>query len=141
MQAAHEMNVGTHPHAESPFAENWGKVMMWIFIISDALIFSSLLAAYGFERYMTPTWPNRWEIFHPGYIAAMTILLLSSSTTMAIAVESLKDGKTAISTLFYLCTLCAGIIFLGMQAYEWHHFIGEGARLSSNPWGVPMFSA
>lgn len=132
-------HVLEHP-APSPFAANWGKVMMWIFIISDGLIFASLLAAYGFERYIHASWPNRWEIFHPAYIAAMTVLLLSSSTTMAIAVEGLKEGKRGLFTFFYLLTFFAGVTFLGMQAYEWHHFIGEGARLTTNPWGVPMFS-
>lgn len=141
MEVAQHLKVGIEQPSESPFAPNWGKVMMWIFIISDALIFSSLLAAYGFERYISGAWPNRWEIFHPGYIVAMTVLLLSSSTTMAIAVESLKEGKKGLSSFFYVLTICAGFVFLGMQAYEWSHFIGEGARLTTNPWGVPMFSA
>ena len=38
-------------------------------------------------------------------------------------------------------TILIGASFLGMQAYEWSHFIHEGARLNSNPWGVPQFSA
>lgn len=141
MEAAHLAGFKDHEASDSPFAPNWGKVMMWIFIISDGLIFSSFLAAYGFERFISPKWPNRWEVFHPAYITAMTILLLSSSTTMAIAVEALKEGKKSLYRFFYLCTVLAGIVFLGMQAVEWSHFIAEGARLTSNPWGVPMFSA
>ena len=141
MEVAHPIDIGLTEQSESPLSPNWGKVMMWIFIISDALIFSSFLAAYGFERYLSPTWPNRWEIFQPSFILAMTILLLSSSTTMAIAVEALKEGKKQLFVSFYIITLLAGITFLGMQAYEWNHFIHEGARLTTNPWGVPMFSA
>lgn len=127
--------------SESPFAPNWGKVFIWIFIVSDALIFGSLLAAYGFLRFVSPSWPNRWEIFHPQFIALMTVLLLSSSATMAISVESLKAGKHGLSRFFYLITFLAGLTFLGLQAYEWSHFIGEGAHLTGNPWGVPLFSA
>jgi len=127
--------------APSAFSANRKTLMMWVFIISDALLFGSFLAAYGFERFISPTWPDRWKIFEPGYLAAMTVLLLSSSTLMAVAVESLKQGLKGRFALFYTLTIACGIVFLGMQAHEWAHFIGEGARLSSNPWGVPLFSA
>lgn len=132
--------MNSNAAAVSPFGNNARKVMMWVFIISDALIFSFFLAVYGFYRFITPAWPNRWAIFEPWYIAAMTILLLSSSTTMAIAVEALKEGKRSLFAAFYWVTFLAGLVFLAMQANEWHHFIGEGARLTSNPWGVPIFS-
>jgi cytochrome c oxidase subunit 3 len=38
-------------------------------------------------------------------------------------------------------TILGGAIFLGCQAYEWWHFIHAGATLTTNPWGVPQFSA
>src|SRR5436190_859659 len=71
---AEKIGHAGHPAAESPFGAEWTRVMMWIFIISDALIFTSFLAAYGFERFISPAWPNRWEIFHPQFILAMMIL-------------------------------------------------------------------
>jgi cytochrome c oxidase subunit 3 len=40
-----------------------------------------------------------------------------------------------------LLTILGGLGFLSCQAYEWTKLIGEGARLSTNPWGVPLFSA
>ena len=43
--------------------------------------------------------------------------------------------------MFLLATIAGGALFLGCQAYEWIHFIEEGARLFANPWGVPQFSA
>jgi len=140
MDAAIKMNPALET-SESPFGQNRGKVMMWVFIVSDALIFASLLVAYGFQRYVSPVWPDRWKIFEPGFICAMTVLLLSSSTTMAIAVEALKEGKKQLFALFYCITILAGFTFLGMQAFEWSHFIEKGASLTGNPWGVPMFSA
>jgi cytochrome c oxidase subunit 3 len=50
-------------------------------------------------------------------------------------------GNKKHVTLFLWLTILGGFSFLGMQAYEWSHFIHEGARLTSNPWGVPQFSA
>ncbi|MCL4513236.1 MAG: cytochrome c oxidase subunit 3 [Candidatus Eremiobacteraeota bacterium] len=126
--------------APSAFSTNRKKTMMWVFIISDALLFGTFLAVYTFERFISPTWPDRWKIFDPGYLAVMTVVLLSSSTFMATAVEGLKQGKMKRFGFFYTITILCGIGFLGMQAHEWAHFIGLGARLNTNPWGVPLFS-
>ena len=42
---------------------------------------------------------------------------------------------------FVVLTALGGAVFLGMQAYEWRHLIGEGARLTANPWGDAAFGA
>lgn len=149
MQSVHKMEPieGIHgpEHTEnfdpSVFGDNRRTLMMWIFIASDALLFGAFLAAYGFIRFVTPSWPDQWKIFDPVYLGAMTVLLLSSSTLMAIAVEAYKNGKKQLFAAFYLLTIVCGFVFLGMQAHEWMHFIAEGARLGSNPWGVPIFSS
>lgn len=125
----------------SPFAVSWQKLMMWAFIISDALLFAGLLAAYGFVRLATPTWPNRTEVFHLELIGIMTFLLISSSATMASAVAAARRAHRSLVIRFLLLTILGGLSFLGMQAYEWTSLIREGAQLHTNPWGVPAFSA
>jgi cytochrome c oxidase subunit 3 len=126
---------------KSPFGTSWNKFMMWIFIISDALTFAGFLVAYGFMRKVAPAWPVQMEVFSPLLITFMTFVLISSSAVMAIAVSAARarDSKTAVKYLFL--TILGGGIFLGCQAYEWAHFIGEKASLTWNPWGVPQFSA
>lgn len=125
----------------SPFGVSWQKLMMWAFIITDALLFAGLLAVYGFVRLASPQWPNRAEIFHLPFIGLMTFLLISSSATMATAVAAARRANRTLVVRFLLLTLLGGVSFLGMQAYEWATLIGEGARLYGNPWGVPAFSA
>lgn len=127
--------------APSPFAMSWQKFMMWLFIVSDALLFAGFLASYGFSRLSAETWPDRSKVFHMDFIAAMTFVLISSSATMATAVGAARKGDRKTARLFLALTLLGGVIFLGMQAYEWSTIIGEGARLNGNPWGVPNFSA
>ncbi|MBI1748763.1 MAG: cytochrome c oxidase subunit 3 [Acidobacteria bacterium] len=126
---------------KSPFAANWGKLMMWLFLISDALTFVALIAAYGFMRYVSPRWPAQAEIFDMRLIGFMTFTLISSSAVMAMAVGAARTHNPKLAVRFLFLTILGGLIFLGCQAYEWSHFIGEGARLWSNPWGVPQFSA
>jgi cytochrome c oxidase subunit III len=126
----------------------WGKAMMWIFLVSDTFIFSAFLISYMTVRMSTTEpWPNPSEVFALTLfgnkvplvlIAIMTFILISSSGTMAMAVNFgyRKDRRTT----FYLlvATAILGASFVGMQAFEWTKLIvEEGVR----PWGNPMGAA
>jgi cytochrome c oxidase subunit 3 len=124
----------------SPWDVSWGKLMMWLFLISDAMTFAGLLIGLWVTRLGSPVWPNRLEIINLRFVATMTVILLCSSTTMALAVFAIRQGARRQTVWFLAATITAGIVFAGMQATEWAHFIGEGARLTGNPWGVPAFS-
>ena len=118
-----------------PLKASYGKLMMWFFIVSDALTFSGFLAAYGFSRFkFIESWPLADEVFThfpfmhgvPApmyYVALMTFILIFSSVTMVLAVDAghhLKQGKVA----FYMfLTIIGGLIFVGSQAWEWSNFI------------------
>lgn len=125
----------------SPWGMSWQKLMMWLFIVSDALLFAGFLAAYGFQRLAAETWPDRNRVFHMEFITAMTFILISSSATMATAVGAAKRGDAKTMARFLALTILGGLCFLGMQAFEWTTLIRQGARLTTNPWGVPAFSA
>jgi cytochrome c oxidase subunit III len=117
------------------------KFGMWLFIVSDALTFTALLAGYGFMRLLSPKWPVQTHVFDMRLITFMTFALISSSALMAMAVAAARSQNKSHAIRFLTATIGGGIIFLGCQAYEWTHFILEGARPFSNPWGVPQFSA
>ena len=125
----------------SPWRLSWQKMMMWWFIVNDGLLFGGFLASYGFTRLASDGWPDRAEIFNMNFITLMTFTLISSSATMACAVAAAHHGDSKKAFQFVLATLVGGLAFLGMQVWEWTMFIGEGARLHTNPWGVPDFSA
>jgi cytochrome c oxidase subunit 3 len=131
------MDVG----APTFFGVSWQKTMMWLFIVSDGLLFGAFLASYGFNRLAAGAWPDRAHVFHMTFIAAMTFVLISSSATMATAVAASRRGHLRQAAQFVLATFLGGAVFLGMQAYEWSNIIAEGARLHGNPWGVPGFSS
>ena len=128
----------------SPFSISYGKMMMWFFLVSDALTFSGLLTAYGFVRHSTTeAWPIGEEVFRalPGltgsyplvYVALMTAILIFSSVTMVLAVEAghRMDKKGVIKWLFL--TVLGGAFFVGSQAWEWSHFIhGSGGYITTN---------
>ena len=118
-----------------PLKASYGKMMMWFFILSDALTFSGFLAAYGFSRFkFIKEWPIADEVFthvpflHGQelpmiYVAFMTFILIMSSVTMVLAVDAGHHLNKAKVTLYMFLTIIGGLIFVGSQAWEWATFI------------------
>lgn len=125
----------------SPFAVSWQKLMMWIFLVTDALLFAGFLASYGFIRLASPAWPEQNDVFPMLKIAAMTFVLITSSATMATAVGAAHRKDLERAMAFVALTALGGAIFLLAQATEWATLISEGARLTRNPWGPAPFAA
>jgi cytochrome c oxidase subunit 3 len=118
---------------------SWQKVMMWIFIITDGLLFAGFLASYGLARTASPSWPDQQVVFHLWFISLMTFVLISSSATMATAVTASRLKDTATVRKMIAATAVGGLIFLGMQALEWTTLLREGVTITANPWNVPAF--
>ena len=112
----------------------YGKMMMWFFLMSDALTFSGFLTAYAFVRFrFEAQWPVAEDVFthFPGiqgdqpllYVAFMTFVLIMSSVTMVLAVNAGHQLKKNLTAWWMVATIIGGIIFVGSQAWEWYHFI------------------
>jgi heme/copper-type cytochrome/quinol oxidase subunit 3 len=101
--------------------------------------FGGLLAAYGALRYGDPTWPNPAHELGIQLTALMTFLLICSSVTMVEALAAIREGNHAGLRKFLIMTICGGGIFLGLQAYEWHHLIAEGQSITRNNFGATFF--
>ncbi|WP_337968517.1 cytochrome c oxidase subunit 3 [uncultured Flavobacterium sp.] len=118
-----------------PLGASYGKMMMWFFIVSDALTFSGFLAAYGFSRFkFIETWPLADEVFTHFpfmhgvsapmyYVALMTFILIFSSVTMVLAVDAGHQLKKTKVAIYMFLTIIGGLIFVGSQAWEWKNFI------------------
>ncbi|MDO1502435.1 cytochrome c oxidase subunit 3 [Winogradskyella maritima] len=132
-------NTGTEGNTwgggNRPLGASYGKLMMWFFIVSDALTFSGFLAAYGFSRFkFIDSWPIADEVFthvpflHGQelpmiYVAFMTFVLIMSSVTMVLAVDAGHHMNKKKVTLYMFLTIIGGAIFVGSQAWEWATFI------------------
>ncbi len=135
-----------------PMGASYGKIMMWYFILSDALTFSGFLAAYGFSRYKSiESWPIADEVFTHFpflhgvdapmyYVALMTFVLIFSSVTMVLAVDAghqMKKNKVAV---YMFLTIIGGLIFVGSQAWEWKNFIkGEHGAIETKGGQILQF--
>ncbi|MFV5698304.1 cytochrome c oxidase subunit 3 [Flavobacterium sp. ZT3R17] len=135
-----------------PMGASYGKLMMWFFIVSDALTFSGFLAAYGFSRFkFIETWPLADEVFTHFpfmhgvsapmyYVAFMTFILIFSSVTMVLAVDAGHQMKKDKVTIYLFLTIIGGIIFVGSQAWEWKNFIkGEYGAIETKGGSLLQF--
>ncbi|HLG39290.1 MAG TPA: cytochrome c oxidase subunit 3 [Chitinophagaceae bacterium] len=144
---------------KSPFNLEYGKLMMWYFLMSDAFTFGAFLISYGTIRFSQNVWADPNVVFNafPGmghanlplaFVSVMTFILIMSSVTMVLAVHEGHRGNRNGVIKWMLWTICGGIAFLLCQAWEWHHLItGEHAVLvdskiemigqttRANPWG------
>jgi len=144
---------------KSPFNMEYGKLMMWYFLMSDAFTFGAFLISYGSIRFSQNFWADPNVVFNafPGaghanlplaFVSVMTFILIISSVTMVMAVHAghNNDKKGVIKWIAW--TIVGGLAFLGCQAWEWHHLItGEhavlvdgkieliGQNMRGNPWG------
>jgi cytochrome c oxidase subunit 3 len=125
--------------------------MMWIFLLSDTFIFSCFLTSYMTVRSSTTVpWPNPSEVFALTIggqsiplilIAIMTFVLISSSGTMAMAVNFGYRRERVKTAALMFVTALFGATFVGMQAFEWTKLIEEGVRPWGNPMGAAQFGA
>lgn len=119
------VHPGVEP-AESPLTpESWGKLGMWIFLVGDAMSFGGLLAGYGALRFGSADWPVPSSVLGVPLTALMTFLLICSSVTMVKGLAAIRKGDRRGLRNFLLLTILGGLTFLGLQAYEWTHLIGE----------------
>ncbi len=133
------------------FEIHWGKLMMWIFLLGDTFIFTVFLTGYMNVRMSAvDAWPNPSQVFALTLfgthlplilIAIMTFVLITSSGTMAMAVNfGYRRDKTKTMVLM-LATAVLGLMFVSMQVFEWSKLISEGVRPWANPFGAAQFGS
>ena len=133
---AHPMD----PVTPSPLGTGWGKVMMWLFLMSDAMSFAGLLCAYGAVRMSNPLWPVPSSILDIPLTALNTFILICSSVTMVKAVAAIQTGDQKGLRWFLAFTMLGGVTFLSIQAYEWTHLITHGLTAPRSLFGATFFA-
>ena len=135
-----------------PFNATYGKLMMWFFIVSDALTFTGFLVSYGFSRFKNiNSWPIADEVFTHFpflhgidapmyYVALMTFILIFSSVTMVLAVDAGHNMNKSKVAFYMFLTIIGGAVFVGSQAWEWKNFIkGEYGALETRGGQILQF--
>lgn len=110
-----------------------GTLGMWVFLVTEIMFFGGLFMVYMVYR--------NW---YPDAFAAAsheldvtlgvinTLVLITSSLTMALAVYSIQTGSNKLTILFLTLTLLLGLVFLGIKSLEYYHKFEEGHIPGSN---------
>ncbi|MFQ6607819.1 MAG: heme-copper oxidase subunit III [Fidelibacterota bacterium] len=118
---------------QDPFGSaTTGKLGMWLFIVMDGLSFGGLLIGGAALRASAPTWPAPGEILNVPLTAFNTFLLICTSFTMVMALNSIQKGDQQGLVKFLTATMIGGSIFLGIQIWEYGHFIAGSPELAAN---------
>ena len=140
---SHSATAGSHKTGAqaASFVESltWGKLLMWLFLCSDAMSFGGLIAAFFAYRHLDHNWPDPSENLGLILTAGMTFILIVSSFTMVKALEAVQKGNIKTLCNMLLATVLGGVVFLGCQAYEWNHLIQHGGSAPKNLFWATFF--
>lgn len=109
------------------------KIGMWLFLFTELILFGGMFLAYAVYRYQYReffTLASKELDVMIGLIN--TIILLTSSLTMALSITALRKGNKKLSLLFIGFTILFALLFLANKYFEWsekyHHGIFPGAE-------------
>jgi cytochrome c oxidase subunit 3 len=122
---SHNDGLIEYPHDEQFGKASPGKIGMWIFLVTDAMSFSGFLIAYGVLR-ATKDWPNPVEALGGVELSGfMTFLLICSSLSMVLSIDSCKRHDRKGMLRWLLMTILGGASFLALQVYEYSHLFHD----------------
>jgi cytochrome c oxidase subunit III len=115
---------------------------MWVFLVTEVLFFGGLFMAYVLYR----TWYPEMFVAASSHLditlgAFNTIVLISSSVTMALAVRAAQTGAQRALVVYLILTMLLGLVFLGVKVIEYqdkivHHLVPGPHFQFPDPWGA-----
>jgi cytochrome c oxidase subunit III len=115
-----------------------GRVGMVCLIVAESAIFTIFVVAYLFYLGKSLTGPFPRQVLQ--LPITNTILLLSSSATITLAVRALHRDLGDVFRLWWFATIALGTCFLAGTAHEWNRLIHEGLTISTNLFGTTFYS-
>ncbi len=98
----------------------------WVYLMSDCVLFAGLFATYAVLRVATFGGPGIESIVDLPYVLGETLLLLTSSFTIGLAMLAAHAGKKNLTLVALAATLLLGLGFLAMEVMEFAHLMGAG---------------
>lgn len=128
-------SVATHVNGAPVYYDHRGEhhppnstmLGFWLYLMSDCLIFAVLFAVYAVLGRSYAAGPSGADLFDLPLVAANTALLLFSSITYGLAMIAMQARKKGQVLAWLALTGLLGLGFLGIELYEFHHLIHEGA--------------
>jgi cytochrome o ubiquinol oxidase subunit 3 len=98
----------------------------WIYLMSDCIIFATLFATYAVMVNNIAGGPTGKDLFDLKFVLAETAVLLASSITYGLSINSMYRGNKTGVINWLISTFLCGSVFISMELYEFHHLVEEG---------------
>jgi cytochrome aa3-600 menaquinol oxidase subunit III len=121
--------------------ENRLKILgFWIFLGAEIMLFGTLFASYFTLVDRIGSGPSGAEIFEITPVLIETIVLLTSSFTIGLGVHAMRIGRKKAMLSFFAITLLLGLVFLGVEIFEFIHYVHVGAGLQTSAFTAILLS-
>jgi len=98
------------------------KLGMWLFLVTEILLFGGLFVTYGIYRAWYPDMFYNAHKFLDVYMGTFnTVVLITSSLTMALAIRSMQINKKNETVVYLVLTLVFALVFLVVKYFEYSH--------------------
>jgi len=128
--ASHDTYVMEHDHR---------KLGIWIFLASEVMFFGAVIATFVVFRGRSTSGPDPREVLTLLVPTIMTLVLLTSSVTMVMALQAIQGGNRTRMWQYLVATCILGLVFLGLKATEYTHLFSDGITPSANIFGSVYF--
>jgi cytochrome c oxidase subunit 3/cytochrome o ubiquinol oxidase subunit 3 len=136
---AHAADSHGGAHVTSTGLSN-NKLAMWLFLGSECLLFGGLISTYMLYRGRHEGGPGPSQIFDVPLTSVSSFILLMSSLTMVLAVNSAKRKDERNTNLWLVVTALLGSLFVGGQVYEFTSFYHEGLGFTTSLFGSSFYT-
>ena len=116
------------------------KLLMWVFLGSECLLFGGLISTYLIYRSRFADGPAPGDIFDIPFTSVSSFVILMSSLTMVLSLSALQRGDYRNNRLWLLTTALLGALFIGGQVYEFTTFLREGLGYTTSPFSSAFFT-
>ena len=126
--------------SQAPPVDN-ARLGLLIFLAAETMFFAGLIGAFLVFRLGSVPWPPPFQPRLPIAVTGVnTIILLLSGVTVQLALRAIRSGNQPGLTWFLSATALLGLVFLGIQGYEWIRLIRFGLTMSSGVYGATFYT-
>lgn len=134
------MKIDASKPLEYSTEENSNKIFgFWVFLGAEIALFATLFTVYFVMVDRFASGPSGPDIFEIGPVMIETLLLLTSSFTIGLAVNAMRHGYQKAMMVFFSLTLLMGLGFLGIEIFEFVTYVHEGATLQTSGFLSSLF--
>jgi cytochrome c oxidase subunit 3 len=142
MHAEEKLTAETFPAApERATLEGKNKFLgFWFFLGGETVLFASLFGTFIALRDKTAQGPTSHELFEMPLVFVATMLLLTSSLTSVYAIYHMKNFEFKKMQLWFGVTVLLGLGFLGLEIFEFNHYVHEGLKYSTSAFSSAFYT-